>query len=437
MARVAQMNIFSWKEIEDLGDLERLKLVLNTLDDEKFIRVLEKNRDKGRDDYPIRAIWNSILALVVYQHPSIESLIRELKRNAQLRELCGFNPLKGSKAVPSSYAYSRFFKNVLKYGNLITDIFQNLVSCLQKELPNFGKNLAGDGKQISSFASKPNKNNNEDGRRDIDANFGIKKYRFEGEKGIVEKFKSWFGYKVHIVADADYELPIGYEVTKASIDEKKEVNKILEKIFITHPEIINNCEYGIFDKGYDDQKLIAKLWNEYKIKPIIDIRNMWKDKDDTRLLKDYENIVYDFKGGLYCYCLITGDKKPLIYSGFEKDRNTLKFSCPKKACGVDCKYFEKCKHSSGLRVKINENVRVFTPLPRTTYKWKKIYNKRTSIERINSRLDVSFGFGNHTIRGIKKMKIRIGIAFIVMLSMSLGRVRQNNLKLIRSLVKIA
>jgi len=132
MARVAQMNIFSWKEIEDLGDLERLKLVLNTLDDEKFIRVLEKNRDKGRDDYPIRAIWNSILALVVYQHPSIESLIRELKRNAQLRELCGFNPLKGSKAVPSSYAYSRFFKNILKYGNLITDIFQNLVSCLQK-----------------------------------------------------------------------------------------------------------------------------------------------------------------------------------------------------------------------------------------------------------------------------------------------------------------
>jgi len=55
-----------------------------------------------------------------------------------------------------------------------------------------------------------------------------------------------------------------------------------------------------------NQKLIAKLWNKYKIKPIIDIRNMWKDKDDTRQLKDYENIVYDFKGGVYCYCLITG-----------------------------------------------------------------------------------------------------------------------------------
>ena len=74
--------------------------------------VLEEERGKGRDDYPVRAIWNSILAGVVYEHKSVQSLRRELKRNGQLRELCGFDVEKGLKAVPRSWAYSRFLKNL-------------------------------------------------------------------------------------------------------------------------------------------------------------------------------------------------------------------------------------------------------------------------------------------------------------------------------------
>jgi len=72
-----------------------------------------------------------------------------------------------------------------------------------------------------------------------------------------------------------------------------------------------------------------------------------------------------------------------------------------------------------------------------SYKWKTLYNKRSSIERVNSRLDVSFGFEKHYIRGLKKMKLRCGLALCVMLSMALGRARQNKNELIRSLVKAA
>ena len=64
----------------------------------------------------------------------------------------------------------------------------------------------------------------------------------------------------------------------------------------------------------------------------------------------------------------------------------------------------------------------------------RIYNKRTAIERVNSRIDNVFMFEQHYIRGIKKMEIRITLAFIVMLSMALGRVRQNRVELMRSLV---
>ena len=62
MAIIPQKQLFSWKEIENLGDLQRLQLVLNYLPDELLMRLLESHRGKGRNDYPIRAVWNSILA---------------------------------------------------------------------------------------------------------------------------------------------------------------------------------------------------------------------------------------------------------------------------------------------------------------------------------------------------------------------------------------
>ena len=39
---------------------------------------------------------------------SIAALRRELLRNGQLRDLCGFDPFDGAQAVPREYAYTRF-----------------------------------------------------------------------------------------------------------------------------------------------------------------------------------------------------------------------------------------------------------------------------------------------------------------------------------------
>ena len=76
-------------------------------------------------------------------------------------------------------------------------------------------------------------------------------------------------------------------------------------------------------------------------------------------------------------------------------------------------------------------------MPRSTYKWKKKYNSRTSIERLNSRIDEFFGFEKHFYRGLKKVKLRLSLSFITMLSMALGRIKQKQLDKIRSMVKAA
>jgi precorrin-6x reductase len=90
-----------------------------------------------------------------------------------------------------------------------------------------------------------------------------------------------------------------------------------------------------------------------------------------------------------------------------------------------------------IRIDIELDRRIFTPIDRASYKWARCYKKRTSVERVNSRLDTSFCFENHHIRGIKKMKMRCSIALAVMLAMAVGRIRQNQADKIRSLVKSA
>lgn len=95
MATLPQRQLFCWNEIDELGDLHRLRLVLESLPDERLMAALERRRGRGRDDYPIRAMWNSLLAGIVFQHASVEQLRRELSRNAQLRWLCGFDPHQG------------------------------------------------------------------------------------------------------------------------------------------------------------------------------------------------------------------------------------------------------------------------------------------------------------------------------------------------------
>ncbi|GAV24904.1 hypothetical protein ciss_17320, partial [Carboxydothermus islandicus] len=80
------------------------------------------------------------------------------------------------------------------------------------------------------------------------------------------------GYKLHLVIDATYELPIAYKVTKASASDIKEGHALLEQMEKRQREILEKAETIAADKGYDDTKLIEKCWDQYKIKPVIDIR---------------------------------------------------------------------------------------------------------------------------------------------------------------------
>ena len=433
MAIIPQQKLFGWEEIEGLGDLDRLRLVRDYMPDEKLMLELELERGRGRDDYPVRAMWNSVLAGIVFQHPSVASLRRELNRNGQLRDMCGF---KGDTAPPD-WVYSRFLTKLFEQ-ELIDEIFDTLVEQCYELLPGFGRNLAIDGKAIASHARRKKEGLPPDGRRDLDADIGVKTYQGQRKDGTLwEKIKYWFGYKLHLIVDGDYELPVAFKVTPASYSEFKQAHALIDELGASKPKILNVCEHFMADRGYDDGKLIKKLWEDYDVRAVIDIRNLWKDGEQTRLFEGRKNIVYDYRGTVYCCCPQELKMREMAYAGVEKRRNTLKYRCPAQHYGIQCKGKQACPVKGSIRVSIAEDPRVIAPLPRSSYRWENLYKKRTSVERVNSRLDVSFGFERPFIRGLRKMELRCSLALCVMLAMAVGRVKEKRPDLMRSLVKSA
>lgn len=435
MAIIPQSRLFSWEDVENLGDLHRFRLVLEVIPDEPLMRMLEADRGNGRDDYPVRAMWNSVLAGILFEHASVESLRRELLRNDRLRDMCGFDPLQPAEdVVPGPHNYTRFLKKLMRYQQEIDSIFDRLVELLAEELEGFGRYLATDSKGIRTHARPRGKEALEgleaDGRRDLDADFGRKTYRGEREDGTLwQKVKRWFGYKLHLVVEADYELPLAYEVTRASRPDNKSALRMLDDLAETHPQLLKGAEAMMADKAYDDSKVLHKLWDGHRIAPIIPKREDWKDGEQTRpLLEGADNITYDCQGQLYCYAPADGKRRQMAYWGYDQQRDSQKWRCPAVRYGLQCRGRERCCGGSdyGRVVWVNRGFdpRTFTPVARPSLKFERLYRKRTAAERVNARLDVSFGFERHFIRGQRKMRLRCSLALIVMLAMALGRARE-------------
>ena len=131
----------------------------------------------------------------------------------------------------------------------------------------------------------------------------------------------------------------------------------------------------------------------------------------------------------------------MVYWGYEQKRDCQKWRCPAAVYGYKCKDWRRCNGKSqyGRIVRVNRELdrRTFTALARPSLAFQRHYNKRTSVERVNSRLDVSYGFERHFIRGQRKMRLRCSLALVVMLAMALGRIREKQKNKLRSLVAAA
>lgn len=445
MATLTQPPLFSWDIVERSCEIVRLERILQILPDQRLLEALCRARKGKRDDYPLETVWRSVLAMVVLGHEKPAGLIRELKRNRELREVCGILPSAGESCVPHDYIFTRFFLLLLKHEKLVNAMFDDLLERVAKLLPQLGQHLAMDTKAMPVMGARP-----------ADADVGSKAY--EGEEkpdAPLKKVQHWFGYKLHLIVDAVFELPIAYEVTKASEADSPHLMPMIQTLAEKHPDLHERIETVAADKGYDDGADKAALWNEQGIVPLIPPRDMLTGRggDPMRPLDPSrsDSIFIGPTGEVACKIAPFQEELSKTYAtmefrGFEKDRDTLKFRCPAAAFDMQCDNRSACrcrpqvrdgKYGRVVRVPLSRDPRLFTPIYTQGRQFREAYKRRTSVERVNSRLDNVHGLERAFVRSREKMAVRVGLALIVMLAMAVAWIEVGKRENVRCILRAA
>lgn len=425
MNNISQISIFDYREIENLGDLERLKIFFENIEDDELCEILEKERKNGRNDYPVRTMLNLIYAMKIFGHRSIESFRRELSRNSQLRIACGLSEGKykycGERKhlVPPARVFTGFLNKLKKHEREIEKIKEKEIKFMYENLEGFGEDCAVDGKYLDTYAnqfhkSKAKKEN--DKRAEHDATSSCKTYNMKDGS----KKKEWhYGFRAHIICDAKYGLPIKSKVTPANNSEQTELDNMLKEMDNDEEKYkIEKMQNLMGDAGYESGVRNKKLKEEYNINPIIDLKHIW-DKEEKYKEIDNQMLAYNEEGKVF-YIVDINNYEKMKYIGYDKENNALRYT----------------RYNTGkkiYRIPLETDYRIFTPVARDSKKFKKKYKMRTEVERLNGRIDRDYMFNDHFIRGKEKMELMLNLTFIVMLTMAKGHIR-NKQKNIRSLV---
>jgi len=411
--------LFCWDKLPLSVDLIALRHLLDLIPDQQLLAALREHRGHGRDDYPVHILWRTHLARYFLRHAHMEGCLAEVGRNPALRRVVG---LEEGQPLPDGYNMSRFLR-VLgqpQHLALMQKAFEQLVGRLVAAVSDLGRNVAGDS---AALCGRPGNAAEQDSSLPQPAG-GRKEYL--DEKGKVVKAYEWFGYKFHLLVDVKHEVVLACQITSAAGEgtgDSSVLPALLEQAQRVLPE--GRMKTLAFDKAADDQKT-HELLAKQGIRPLIEIRQMWKEEPE-RMLSGHDgtsNVVFDETGSLYCYdkTSVVAVKHKMSYVGFEKQRGTLKYRCPARHEGFECPSDKKCNGcgSYGKTVRINCQLdpRRFPSIPRATVGFERQYNGRTAVERINSRIKVVWGADDGNVAGAERFHAHLMTIMLVHAAMA-------------------
>ena len=411
--------LFAWDCLEDSPSLRTIRDFLQALPDGKLLNALRRWRGRGRDDYPVTALWGVCVLTPLLRHAGTEATLADLRRNRQLRRLIG---LDNEHAVPKKWNVSRFQKvlGAEPHLSLLREMFDVMVRRLASAVPTLGRHTAGDA---TSLSARPQRSAATPGPLDPPTG-GRKEY--VDENGTVTKVVEWFGYKLHLLVDVENEVSLAYQTTSANRGDNEllpdlvtQARRNLGDDLQADPPV-SRIETLAYDKAGDDEEVHERL-DASGIKPVVEIRSLWKSEPE-RMLPGHDgasNVVYDEAGTLYCYDKLSDPpvRRPMAYIGHEASRGTLKYRCPARHGGYRCPSDKRCnagrKYGKTIRVKRQIDLRRFPPIPRATKQFERRYKGRATGERGNARLKIFWGADDGNVTGPERFCAAVAVVMLV------------------------
>ena len=340
--------------------------------------------------------------------------LRYLELSPPLRALCGIG---GQVGLPKKHACYRFENRLASQFALLEEMFAQLVRQLAEILPGFAERLATDSSKLHSLA------NGKKPAVDEDASWKKYEHSYTDEQGQPKKSViKWFGYKLHLLIDAVYELPIAALLSTAKDNDGPHFEALWEKAKQNLPDLVERARSNALDTGYDEQKVHQLLWAD-RVVPLIPLRNQTLA----------ENKVLLPEGQQVCP---RGDA--LRFDGYETARAALRYgvpkTCPKRNGAGYCEFADDCRQKL-VRVKLTaENLRHLGPVPRASKQFERLYDGRTAVERVNGRLKGPWGLDGLRRRGLKRVSVWALLALLCMNAFALTMAQAGRLGDVRKTV---
>jgi len=375
------------------------------------LQAIERSRARGRRPTDKANILRASIFKNLRGLPTLSDLVTELLERPSLAYILGFEP----GVIPPVERFSHFLRE--EDNRLLQRTKENLLKCLISSGEIKGNYLSLDTCPIKANVRQNNLKTNVKNRfnkncipkGDPDARLSA----FAIFTGKGKKVQYFWGYRNHIINNATTELPL-VEITKpANVHGSTLAIQSLRYVKETlglHPKAV------IGDSEFDSSPILEYILDEMRAKPVI-AKNPRGGAPSTTKLSS--------KGVPICIAGFEMASRGVFYDKLQK-RWRHKFICPIRASKKFAKKYPYCpwfhpKFTQGsgcyryIRVDVDDSIRY--RIDYGSEEFKRIYNLRTSSERVFSRL-LSVLMQQPTVKGLVSTANSCTIAHITVLAVA-------------------
>jgi transposase len=419
--------------MQDLYEMEptkRFEAIFSTLHIEPLLFAVSKKNVYGAPtelNYP--AMIYALVARIVERIPTIKDLVKRLRHDFMFHLECGF---LFSDRIPSEASFSRFTQK-LSESNALEMVQETLLlqaiqedfihddvvsidathfesrdrATSQEKKPKPQPKKRGRKSKAEQEAFQKEKQEKEDQKAiyektiedqldssletlradvPIHPNWGIKK-NSEGKNTF------WFGFKAHLAVGSTSQYILQTLMSSASLNDGKAAIPLLKGIQERLSSLI--IRYGTFDAGYDYEAIYKQL-HQMKVKAIIAYNKR----------NEGETLGFDEHFAPTCV-----REHSYHYDSFDEKYQTLKYTQPSEC--KTCPLANDSLCQKVYKIKMETDIRKYSAPGRGSEAWKKLYNQRTAVERVNAYLKEFFQLKNVRYRTGKKAKVHFDLVTLV------------------------
>ena len=415
-----------------------------------LVEILEAaHQHGGNPGYPTLAMLRAYVMQFALREPYANGFLDRLGSNERFLDICRL------PHAPSEGAYSRFKKKLAGHVDLIQRIIADVFLECRVEIerlresglvpadkPPLGESLVMDSTDAEAWARpgrKSRKTGEEIPSKDPDARWGhrtAKNLRSSkpssgkrGKRGSSQrdagagnesgrkenKDEFYFGYKVNVIADANYGLPLFGVTRTANASDVIVMVQDLHECLALYETL--GPRYFLGDKGYDRLENIMHLVSLGLI-PVVAVRLPEQDEESGKRLYDG---IYDAEGRPTC---VGG--KSMEYVETDPEQGHL-FRCPAEGCDLKGKvHWSRYCDSEHYEKPEGRLLRIVGLLPRCSEEWKAKYKLRTTIERYFSSGKHSRLMDKHRYLNIDKVSLHVAISMLSYLTTALAHLKADD-----------